>query len=91
MFKPLIFNCYRNRTFVGKVQGSSQRDATNRARGLYGRVELILAPESRGMGVIGRRADTTDDHRTHGRAPCRTPGFEARREAEIAAWLERQA
>lgn len=85
MFKDLTFTCLKNKAFVGYVNASSLGKAQAKALGLYGRCEVMLSKDSRGMGVIGRIARDTDSSFTHGRAPYATPGFEARRAALIAA------
>lgn len=89
MTNPMpTFACYKNRVFVGYVRGVSLQQAAKRAKGLYGRCELIGA----GIAKHADRAHNVDSHRTEGRKPCNQSAdakarIEAIRQAEIDKWL----
>lgn len=77
------FAVYRFRNFCGYVNAVSYEQALKRARKLYGRCEVMAC----GNVKMNRSANTngrSDMSYTHGRSPCPTPGFEARRAALIA-------
>ncbi len=77
------FAVYRNRAFVGYVNAVSYEQALTRAKGLYGRCEVLATGNvkmNRSANVNGR----SDMSYTNGRSPCPTPGFAARRAALIA-------
>jgi hypothetical protein len=88
MSNPMpTFIILRNRVEIGTVRAVSLSQAVRRAKGRYGRCEVIAAE-------IARHADKfhgADDHRTEGRAPCNNTEegkarIEAIRRAAIAEW-----
>lgn len=78
------FEARKNNVHLGYVNAVSYEQAIGRAHGKFGRCEVLAC----GNVAINRSAKEngwSDMSYTHGRSPYATPGFEARREALIAA------
>lgn len=77
----LKFIATRHNVELGTVNAVSYRQAMRRADTLFGRCELLPVGDK-----ALDRVSHVSEARTHGRRPCATPGFEARRAALIAAY-----
>lgn len=75
-----VFNVFKHKAFVGTVSAVSMKQARIRAKGLFGRCEVI---DNAGPDVGEKIAPYVDSSYTHGRTPYPVGDFEARRKVEI--------
>ncbi len=80
------FVILRNGVELDVIGAVSYEQAIVRARKAYGRCEVIAVGNVKMDKAANGKRGRNDMNRTHGRSPCATPGFEARRAALIEAF-----
>ncbi len=83
--KPARYAVMSHDVFQGYVQGKTAEEAFQRACGLYGNRRITLEPVRTGRHALSKGvAVDVNTIAANKRTPYPTPGFEARRKAEIA-------